>query len=223
MKYYLFNGSPRSNRNTAKMLESAKKGIIDKFQELRPDEDCDVMLIDLFKLNYKGCMSCFNCKLIDGPFYGKCPINDDLKDLLEDVWDCDGLIIGSPIYFGELTGQTRNLLERLIFPKLVYGGESLSTNRMPTALFLTMNVNEELFNQLYTPMLENTKVMMNIAFKEPVVLQAYNTVQFDDYSKYENYAFDPDEKHAYEEENFPKTLEEAYNIGCDIVEKSLEK
>ncbi len=94
---------------------------------------------------------------------------------------------------------------------------------MPTALFLTMNVNEELFNQLYTPMLENTKVMMNIAFKEPVVLQAYNTVQFDDYSKYENYAFDPDEKHAYEEENFPKTLEEAYNIGCDIVEKSLEK
>ncbi|MBQ6218722.1 MAG: flavodoxin family protein, partial [Methanosphaera sp.] len=173
MKYYLFNGSPRSNRNTVKMLESAKKGIIDKFKELRPDEDCDVKLIDLFKLNYKGCMSCFNCKLIDGPFYGKCPINDDLKDLLEDVWDCDGLIIGSPIYFGELTGQTRNLLERLIFPKLVYGGESLSTNRMPTALFLTMNVNEELFNQLYTPMLENTKVMMNIAFKEPVVLQAY--------------------------------------------------
>ena len=32
MKFYLFNGSPRSNRNTAKMLESAKKGIIDNLK-----------------------------------------------------------------------------------------------------------------------------------------------------------------------------------------------
>ena len=206
MKYYLINGSPRTNKNTAKMLESAKKGIQDKFTELRQDEECEIEYIDLFKLNFKGCMSCFNCKLIDGPFYGKCPINDDLKDLLGDIWDCDGLVIGSPIYFGELTGQTRNLLERLIFPKLVYGGESLSTNRMPTALFLTMNVKDDLFKELYTPMVENTKVMMNIAFEEPVILPAYNTVQFDDYSRYENYAFDPDEKHSYEEEDFHSDL-----------------
>ena len=204
------------------MLESAKRGIVEKFNELRPDEDCDVVYIDLFKLNYNGCRSCFNCKLIDGPFYGKCPVNDDLKDLLDDIWDCDGLIIGSPIYFSDLTGQTRNLLERILFPKLVYGGESLLPNKIPSALFLTMNVKEDLFNQIYSPMVESIKNIMAIAFEEPFVLSAYNTVQFDDYSKYENYAFDPDEKHAYEEENFPKTLEEAYEIGCNIVIKSLE-
>ena len=133
MKYYLFNGSQRKNKNTKKLLESASEGIRDTMKEYKPDEKDVVEIIDLFSLNYKGCMSCFNCKLINGPFYGQCPVNDDLKDLLPKIWDSDGIIIASPIYFSDVTGQTRNLVERLSFPKLVYGGESLQTRKIPSA------------------------------------------------------------------------------------------
>ena len=221
MKYYLFNGSPRTNWNTAKMLQSAKEGMIDTLNELKPDEEHVVEIIDLFKLNFDGCRSCFNCKVIDGPFYGTCPVNDDLKDILPEVWDCDGIIIGSPIYFADITGQARNLIERIGFPKLVYGGESLAEKKIPSALFLTMNATEEYYD-LFVGSVNAAKMGMGVICKDTVVVNAYNTVQFDDYSKYENYSFDPDEKHAYEKENFPKVLEDAYNTGASIVRQSLE-
>ena len=73
MTYYLINGSPRKNFNTAQLLDKAAEGI----KNIK--EDAKIEIIDLYQLNYKGCMSCFNCKMIDGPFYKQCPINDDLK------------------------------------------------------------------------------------------------------------------------------------------------
>lgn len=222
MKFYLLNGSPRKNKNTKKLLEAAKNGIQDTIQESKPDTELEIEIIDLFSLNYNGCMSCFNCKLINGPFYGQCPINDDLKDLLPKLWDSNGIIIGSPIYFSDITGQTRNLIERLSFPKLVYGGDSLQTNKIPSALFLTMNVTEELYNNFYPHLEPVTKIGLSVVTEEPHVLKAYNTVQFDDYSKYENYAFSEEEKLQYQKETFNTTLEKAYHIGKQIAQKSLE-
>lgn len=101
MNYFLINGSPRKNNNTAKLLESTKKGIIDTLTE-ENISDVEVESINLFDLNFDGCRSCFNCKLIDGPFYGQCPVNDDLRDLLPKLWKADGIVLGSPIYFSEL-------------------------------------------------------------------------------------------------------------------------
>ena len=222
MNYYLLNGSPRTNKNTAKLLEAAKEGIQDTIKELKSDEEVNVEIINLFSLNNKGCMSCFNCKLIDGPFYGQCPINDDLKELLPKLWGSDGIIIGSPIYFSDVTGQTRNLIERLSFPKLVYGGDSLQTRKIPSALFLTMNVPKEAYEEYYPHLAPITKTPMSVVTKEPILLNAYNTVQFDDYSKYENYIFSEEEKIQYEKDNFQDTLNNAYNIGKEIAQKSLK-
>lgn len=222
MNYYLLNGSPRKNKNTAKLLEAAKEGIQDTIKELKSDEEVSVEIIDLFSLNYKGCMSCFNCKLIDGPFYGQCPINDDLKDLLPKLWDSDGIIIASPIYFSDVTGQTRNLVERLSFPKLVYGGDSLQTRKIPSAFFLTMNVSKELYEDYYAHIEPMMKTVMEVVTQEPQILKAYNTVQFDDYSKYENYIFSEEEKIQYEKDTFQDTLNKSYNIGKEIAQKSLK-
>lgn len=222
MKYYLLNGSPRKDKNTKKLLEAARDGIQDTLDELKSDENNMVEIIDLFSLNYKGCMSCFNCKLIDGPFYGQCPINDDLKDLLPKLWDSDGIIIASPIYFSDVTGQTRNLIERLSFPKLVYGGESLQTRKIPSAFFLTMNIQKEIYYDYYPHLEPMIKAGLSVVTQEPEILKAHNTVQFDDYSKYENYIFSEEEKLQYEKDNFPSTLEEAYNIGKEIVLKSIK-
>lgn len=214
MKFYMLNGSPRVNWNTSKLLEKVKEGISDTLKDR--DLEFDVEVINLFQLDFKGCMSCFNCKLIDGPFYGQCPINDDLKELLPKLWESDGIVIGSPVYFSDVTGQTRNILERLVFPKLVYGSSTIAPKQMPTGTIYTMNATRDFAEKLYSHIHETMKGALSYAFKEPYTMSAYNTVQFDDYSKYENYAFNEEEKLKFEEENFPKELEEAYSMGIHI-------
>lgn len=220
MKFYLLNGSPRNNWNTAKLLESCKEGITDTFKD--SEQEADVEIVNLFTLNFKGCLSCFNCKLIDGPFYGTCPINDDLKDLIPKLWNCDGIVIGSPIYFSDVTGQTRNLIERLIFPKLVYGGEPLLKTGKASGLIFTMNAPKEYSEKMYNTIFENTALPLTLCYNQPRIIVANNTVQFDDYSKYENYAFNEEEKLEYEKENFPQVLKEAYDMGVEIAKVALD-
>ena len=55
MKALFVNGSPRRNKNTAQMLESAMKGAQEAGEE--------VEMIHLYGLNYQGCKSCFACKI----------------------------------------------------------------------------------------------------------------------------------------------------------------
>ncbi|MBO7351936.1 MAG: flavodoxin family protein, partial [Candidatus Methanomethylophilaceae archaeon] len=50
-------------------------------------------------LNFKDCQGCHNCK--EGR---PCPLKDDLVPVLEDVKDCDALIVATPVYFGRATG-----------------------------------------------------------------------------------------------------------------------
>lgn len=54
MKAIFINGSPRRNKNTAQMLESAMRGA--------QEAGAEVEMIHLYSLNFKGCMSCFLCK-----------------------------------------------------------------------------------------------------------------------------------------------------------------
>lgn len=58
MKVMAFNGSPREKRNTAILLNSALEGAASKGAETE--------LVHLYNLNFKGCSSCFACKLKDG-------------------------------------------------------------------------------------------------------------------------------------------------------------
>ncbi len=53
---------------------------------------------------------------------------------------------------------------------------------------------------------------------KPKLLLAYNTVQFEDYSKYESSMFNAEEKFAYKEENFGKLCKQAYDIGRELVQ-----
>ena len=70
MKVIAINGSPRKNWNTATMLEKALEGTA--------SEGAETELIHLYDLNFKGCTSCFACKLKDGKSYGKCAMKDEL-------------------------------------------------------------------------------------------------------------------------------------------------
>ena len=214
MTYYIINGSPRNNFNTYQLLEKAIEGI----KSIK--EDADVEIVDLYNLNYTGCRSCFMCKLKDGPFYAKCPVNDDLKDLLPKIWDSEGVIFGSPIYFGNLSGQLNSFLERLLFPKFMYGDEKIIEKEIPRALIASMNLNADNGGALYdTTVFEPFVGFVEKSLSKPEILKVYDTYQFADYDLYVNDWFDKDHKQEVKDNQFPKDLEAAYELGQRLAQK----
>ena len=77
------NGSPRIKGNTATMLNSALEGAASVGAETK--------LIQLYSLSYRGCMSCFSCKLKKGR-HGHCAMQDELSPVLEMMEQADAII-----------------------------------------------------------------------------------------------------------------------------------
>jgi multimeric flavodoxin WrbA len=138
MKVMAINGSPRKKWNTAILLESALTGAASRGAETE--------LVHLYDLKFRGCISCFACKLRGGSSYGKCAMRDELTPVLDALDAADGMILGSPIYFGTVTGEMRSFMERLLFQYLVYNmpPSSLFGRKMQTAFIYTMNMPEKM-------------------------------------------------------------------------------
>ncbi len=211
MNVIAINGSPRKTWNTAQMLESALQGCADVGAETE--------LVHLIDYQFKGCISCFACKRLGGPSYAKCAVNDDLKPILERIWAADALIIGAPVYFGDVTADLRALLERLWFSVLMYNKEHMirAPKRLPVKIILTTNAPQANF---HTALNESLMNIMN-GFVGPVeLIEANDTLQFDDYSKYDASMFDVEAKHRRHEEEFPKDLQRAREMGRRAVEEA---
>ena len=124
----IVDGGPRVNFNTASMLQKFAEGACSVSSEI------DVNMVRLYSLAYKGCWSCMVCKLKDKAS-NVCKFKDALTPVLEDIAEADGLVLGSPIYFGDVTGQMRAFLERLAFPWLSYNDYSLTApKKIPVLL-----------------------------------------------------------------------------------------
>lgn len=215
----LLNASPRKNKNTAQMLESVMKGA----QEI--GAECE--LIHLTSLNYKGCVSCFACKRTGNKCGGLCIQNDDLKPVLEKILEADALVVGSPIYWAYPTGMFRNFIERLFFPILRYdvdenGGymSKYLDKKMKAAIIYTMNVTPDLYDKMnYKAILAPNQLYMEVMFGSCEVLNIHNTWQFPDYSKYDTNAIDLNLKQWYRDNQWPKDLQAAYELGKRLVVK----
>ena len=212
MKVIGINGSPRRTKNTATMLEHALKGAA--------AQGAETELIHLFDLKFTGCKSCFHCKRLGGNYIGKCVLKDDLKEVLEKIFEADALVVASPIYYHDVTGAVRNLFERLWFPGNLYSadGSIAYTKRMKVGLIYTMGVpNVDKFQ--YTSMFERHKSIFEQYFGETQIITSLDAYQFDDYSKYTSSAFDPIKKKERYETEFPKDCENAVRLGEWLVEK----
>ena len=214
MKVIAINGSPRKNWNTARLLNAALEGAQAKGAETK--------IYNLYELNYKGCQSCFACKRIGSPFYGKCIMRDDLTDVLNEIYEADGLIMGSPIYFGSSSGEFRSFIERFLFPIMAYDTEktSLLGRKIVPALIYTMGVKDE---SIYLTERMITKQMLTqILLSEPEILSHTDAYQFDDYSKYHCPRFNVEEKKLHYQ-NFDQELAKAKKLGQGVAERILEK
>ena len=217
-KVYAINGSPRKNRNTAKMLDKVLEGVKSAF----PNEEVITERINLFDLNFTSCKSCFACKRKDEKFKSKCALNDDLSPVLDKIKDADALVFGSPIYYRTITGQMHSFYERFFFPNMQYkeGYPTLVEKKIPTACIYTMNVDEkEMLEGGYRQNMELWENFLTWYYKKPLVAYAFNTYQFDDYSKYICETFDEKEKAKYRDKQFPKDLENAYQLGQKLLKQ----
>ena len=104
-KIVIVDGGPRKNMNTAQLLQRFAEGA------KSAGEDVEVKSVRLYDIDYKGCMSCMACKL-KGKASNICRFRDALSPLLDEIAEADGLVLGSPIYFGEVTGKMRAFLEQ---------------------------------------------------------------------------------------------------------------
>ena len=215
MKNFIaINGSPRRNGNTATLLKHAMQGAA--------DAGASTELINLYALNFKGCTSCFACKLKSRP-HGSCAMKDDLSPVLEKIHAADAVVFGAPIYFMNLSAGMIALIERLFFSNYIYSDEipTVFPKKLPSAFIYTMNMTEEQFNDLgMGKRLGMYEIFTTRILRvRPKVLCAYDTVQFKDYSRYESSIFDPEEKFAYREKHFPEDCAAAYDIGRNLILK----
>lgn len=220
MKAIFVNGSPRKNKNTADMLQSAMRGA----QEM--GAECE--MVHLYDIDFKGCKSCFACKLKNSKCNGVCALKDDLRPVLERCREADVIVLGSPVYYSYPTGELRSFMERLCFPVGTYLYENgkhitLRNKVIPTAMIFTMNCPEDYMKQINYPTLleENTKVMADI-FGYSETFYACNTYQFNDYSRYDFNLFSEEDKRRYRDEHYDIDLQNAYELGKRLVEKAHE-
>jgi len=93
-------GSPRRNSNTELALREALKEI--------EKEGVEVDIVLLWNKDLKPCNSCNLCKDRD------CPIQDDVKVILQKLVEADGIIIASPTYFAQVSAQMKILMDRSV-------------------------------------------------------------------------------------------------------------
>jgi multimeric flavodoxin WrbA len=208
VKLLAINGSPRTKCNTATVLNHALEGAA--------SQGAETELVNLYELNFKGCISCFSCKLKKGEGYGRCAVNDELTPILKKVAEADAIILGSPIYLGTVTGEMSSFLERLIFPYLVYdvNHSTLFKRRIKTGLIYTMGAPEDQMKLMGVDRhLNMVEMFMKRTFGEAESLFVFDTYQFDDYSKYASSRFNVEEKAKRRREEFPKDCQKAFEMG----------
>jgi multimeric flavodoxin WrbA len=213
VKVLAINGSPRTKCNTATLLNNALEGAATRGAETE--------LVHLYKLNFKGCISCFACKLINGESYGRCAVDDDLTPILKKAEKADAIILGSPIYLGTATGEMRSFMERLIFPYLVYDANhsTLFKKKITTGLIYTMGAREDQMKLMgYDRYFNIVEMVMKRIFGESESLFVTDTYQFDDYSKYESTLFNVEEKATRRNEEFPKDCQKAFDMGVRVAQ-----
>ena len=101
-KVLLLNGSPRENGNIALAFDEMKK-IFD-------GANVEYDYVRLGKMNIRGCIACESCRST-----GKCVFNDIVNELALKFEKADGIVIGSPVYYGSANGTLMSALQRLFY------------------------------------------------------------------------------------------------------------
>lgn len=102
MKVLMINGSPHPEGNTSIALHEMEK--------IFHSEGIDTEIIQVGNKDIRGCISCYSCKKT-----GKCVFSDMVNETAAKLEGCDGLVVGSPVYFASANGTLISFLDRLFY------------------------------------------------------------------------------------------------------------
>lgn len=129
-KVVIFNGSPRKNGYTSKLLAQVANGAKSKGAE--------VIEFNLNAPGIRGCQGCLFCRSHDG-----CAVNDYLRPMYETIKDADAIVFGSPIYGYQISGQAKIWLDRT-FPMVGDGFVARHPGKKVIAIFAQGSPNPEI-------------------------------------------------------------------------------
>ncbi len=99
-KTILMSGSPKPDGNTAQLMGECAKVI--------QEQGVEAEVISFAGMSIGSCTACGKCSET-----GECDIHDDLSGIIEKIRGAQGLIVGSPVYFGTARGDVMSALQRI--------------------------------------------------------------------------------------------------------------
>jgi len=102
MKVLLVNGSPRPSGNTALALAEMEK--------VFTEEGIEVVNLHIGNKDIRGCIACGKCGEL-----GKCVFDDAVNEGAELLKACDGIVVGSPVYYASSNATLSAFLDRLFY------------------------------------------------------------------------------------------------------------
>jgi multimeric flavodoxin WrbA len=112
MKVVAFNGSPRVNGNTAQSL----KFVLEELEK----EGIETELVQLGGRKVFGCLACQKC--LENKNRQCARNDDDMNFFIEKMISADGILIGSPTYFSNITSEVKALIDRCGYVSNANGG-----------------------------------------------------------------------------------------------------
>ena len=140
MKIVGFCASPHENGNTAwtlnKILEGAK------------EHGAETVSFYSSCMDIKPCSGCLGCKQDNL----KCIVNDDMQKIYKEIEDSDTIILGTPIYMGQMAGQAKIFIDRLfaeISPRFSPHFKERDVKQKLILVFTQGNPNADFFKKYY--------------------------------------------------------------------------
>ena len=109
MNILVLNGSPRPRGDTAKMVSA--------FREAAEKAGHSVKVFSVCRMNIHGCLACEFCH---GKGQGACAQKDDMQEIYACLQETDMLVLASPIYYHNISGQLKCVIDRFyaaLYPK----------------------------------------------------------------------------------------------------------
>jgi multimeric flavodoxin WrbA len=137
MKIVAVLGSPRPQGNSSTLAQ--------KFLESARELGAEVQVYPLNRMSFQGCQGCGACKTERE----NCILEDDLAQVLMDVKEADVLLLASPVYFGDISGQLKCFFDRTYsyitpeFTTRVPGG------KQAVVVLVQANPEESQFNDIF--------------------------------------------------------------------------
>ena len=99
-KVVLISGSPKPEGNTAQLMQECARVI--------GEQGVETEVVSLAEMKIESCTACGKCSEL-----GRCSLEDGLNEIIDKIRKAQGLIVGSPVYFGTARGDVMAALQRI--------------------------------------------------------------------------------------------------------------